>query len=1108
MSSGLADWLAGIGLACYADAFAAQAIDLDVLQDLNETDLERLGIPLGDRKRLLKAIAAGVHVTATAPAPARDEAERRQVTIMFCDLVGWTELSTRLDPEDLRGLLAAYHDACNATIGRYDGFVAKLLGDGILAYFGFPLAHEDDAERAVRAGLEIAGKVPELRPVGGLAVRVGIATGLAVMGDIIGEGASEQRAAIGETPNLAARLQGLAAPGEVVVSPETRRLAGGVFEYADLGARSLKGIAQPVRPWRVLGARRTESRFDATRTERLTPLVGREQELALLLERWARAKEGDGQVVLLSGEAGIGKSRVAVALSDRVAGEAHLRLRYQCSPHRMHSALYPVIAQLEHAAGLAAGDAPAAKLDKLEALLAVGTADPVKVAPLFAELLALPAHGRYPAIELTPLARKQMLLDALADQLAGLARASPVLMILEDAHWIDPTTDELFTQTVERLRRLPVLLLVTCRPEYAAPWRGRDHVTTLSLSRLGRRNGAEIVAGLIGQAALPPAAVERIVARADGVPLFLEELTKTIIEAGAVDHQALAQAASPEAIPSTLRDSLLARLDRLGAAKEVAQAAAAIGREFPTRLLAAASGLQPAELDRALAKLDAAGLVFPSGQGLCTFKHALVQDAAYSTLLRNRRQGLHAAIAQAIEKEFPQRVLAEPEVLAHHYDEAGQAAKAISHWLRAGERSIERSANHEAVAQLGRALHLAQSLPESPERDRIELSLRMPLGIAQIGVIGHIGTEVSDTYRRARELGERLNDVPRLFEATFNLWINRHIGHELNAARVHATELMRIAQATGDEEQHIEANHAMWTTQLILGAFATAKEHIEEGLALYDVNRHRSLALRFGGHDPAVCGHSVVGTMCCWALGLADRAVELADRGMQIANRRSHPASTAQGLSGVALLYAALGDTVRAARHAGRCAAIVEEYRLSKLTAWASVGTFVNRWAQARLDGSAAAHERVRQELDRQRTHRVQLFRTCSLGLYADHCGVTGRLGEGLEAVDEGLALAKLTDERLWLAELHRVRAGLLLCQAAANGVEAERELKSALEVARSQGARMLELRAACTLARLLAEARRRTEAFELLRPACAAITEGRDNADVVAARSLLDAIS
>ena len=763
------------------------------LADLSESDLRDFGIPLGDRKRLLKAIAGGVYATPEdRPAPlvaAREEAERRQVTILFCDLVGSRQLSTRLDPEDLRAVLAAYHDACNRAITRYAGFVARLVGDGVLAYFGFPQAHEDDAERAVRAALEIARLLPGLRPELALAARIGIATGVAVVGDIIGESASEQRAVIGETPNLAARLQGLAAPGEIVVSPATRRLAAGVFDYEDLGAQNVKGIAQPVRPWRVINERPIESRFDAQHAERLTSLVGRDYEVALLLERWARAKDSEGQVVVLTGEAGIGKSRITEALRECIGDEIQ-RARYQCSPYQTHSALHPVIAQLEFAAGLAAADAAEVKIDKLETLLGTCGDEPASVVPLFAELLEIPAEGRYPVVELTAAARKQRILEALVAYLSGLAHRSPLLVILEDMQWIDPTTDELLALTVERLRELHVLLLVTCRPEYAPSWKGRDHVTALSLNRLGRRDGAAIVAELAGRAALPAEIIERIVARADGVPLFLEELTKAIIETGTgrEDAETLTQAASPENIPSTLRDSLLARLDRLGAAKEVAQVGAVIGRAFPFALLPAACGLQGNALVGALEQLQAAGLVFSRGQGpeaTYTFKHALVQDAAYSTLLRSRRQQLHAAIAQAIERDFPQRAAVEPELLAHHYEEAGSTEPALRYWLRAGERSIERSANREAIAQLGRGLELIRSLEASPERDRLEFALRMPLGIAQIGVLGHGGTQVADTYQRARELSDALGDVPRMFAATFNLWMNRQTRHELTAARLH-----------------------------------------------------------------------------------------------------------------------------------------------------------------------------------------------------------------------------------------------------------------------------------------------------------------------------------
>jgi class 3 adenylate cyclase len=643
------DWLRSLGLGQYEDTFRANEIDTDVLPELTEVDLEKLGVPLGHRKRLLKAIA-GLGAAEKLPptlgsAPARSEtdaAERRQITVMFSDLVGSTALSARIDPEDLREVISAYQKCVAETVRRFGGFVAKYMGDGVLVYFGYPQAHEDDAERAVRAGLELIGAVSGLKPKAPLQTRVGIATGLVVVGDLIGSGEAQERGIVGETPNLAARLQGIAEPNVVVIAEATRRLLGNLFELEDLGAKDLKGIAGPVRAWAALRASSVESRFEALHGTDLTALVGREEELELLLQRWARAKTGEGQVVLLSGEAGIGKSRLTAALLERLASQPHTRLRYFCSPQHTDSALYPIISQMERAAGFAHDDTPQAKLDKLDAALAP-TSTATQDAALFAEMLSLPNDGRYPALELNPEQRRQRTLDALATQLPGLARQQPVLMIVEDAHWIDPTSLEVFGETVDQIKTLPGLLIVTFRPEFTAPWAGRSHVMSLALNRLGERETAAIIACVVGNKELPADVMAEIVERTDGIPLFVEEMTKAVLEAEGEGEARRTAAAVPSpalAVPASLHASLMARLDRLGPAKEMAQIGAAIGREFSHALLAAVMRKPEAELGSALDRLIAAGLLFRQGvppHASYLFKHALVQDAAYGTLLREPR---------------------------------------------------------------------------------------------------------------------------------------------------------------------------------------------------------------------------------------------------------------------------------------------------------------------------------------------------------------------------------------------------------------------------------------------------------------------------------------
>jgi class 3 adenylate cyclase len=700
-------WLRGLGLEQYEQAFRENDVDAEVLPELTAEDLIGLGVvSIGHRRKLLAAITA----LREGPTPSRDAAdriipgpvakedtsgpvsptaERRQLTVMFCDLVGSTSLSARHDPEDLRGILGTYHRCVAETVEGFGGFVARYMGDGVLIYFGYPQAHEDDAERAIRCGLAMLDRVPQLNQAEALHVRIGIATGLVVVG-----GEVVEHDVVGETPNLAARLQALAAPDTVVIAAGTRRLLGALFEYRDLGAVEIKGITVPVPAWQVLRPSAVASRFEALRGSALTPLVGREEEIELLLRRWARAKTGDGQVALISGEPGIGKSRITAELKDRFHAESHIRLRYFCSPYHQDSALYPFVDQLGRATGFAPDDPPAVRLEKLEVLLA-RAATPDEDAAFIADLLSLPASDRHPLPNLSPQRKKERIVEALIRQLEGLAREQPVLMVFEDAHWIDPTSRELLDLTIERVRNLPVLLIVTFRAEFQPPWAGQPQVTMLALNRLDRRDRSALVSQIAGGKALPDQVVDQIVERTDGVPLFIEELTKSVLESGV----------PLVGIPTTLHDSLMARLDRLASVRLVAQIGAAIGRQFSYPLLRAVSNLPEDELQASLARLVAAELVFQRGaptEAVYTFKHALVQDAAHGSLLRSTRQQLHAQIAEALETLSPELVDSQPELFAQHYAEAGLIEKSVACWGKAGHRSAARSAMAEAVAQFHR----------------------------------------------------------------------------------------------------------------------------------------------------------------------------------------------------------------------------------------------------------------------------------------------------------------------------------------------------------------------------------------------------------------------
>ena len=818
----LDEWLEEIGLSRYAKLFAEHHIDLDVLPDLTETDLAQLGMSLGDRKRLQRAIAAlagpsrsrppanPVPEPALSPATAPRDAERRQLTVLFCDMVGSTALSARMDPEDLHEVIRRYQEACAEVIGRFDGYIGHYVGDGILVYFGFPRAHEDDPRRAVQAGLEMVEAVQALNaelalPGADIAVRIGISTGLVVAGDIGAGEFRDEMAVVGETPNLAARLQEVAQPGTVVVAESTRRLVEGLFVFDELGPRSVRGIERPMPVYRAREPSGAPSRFEATAIRGLTPLVGREEELNLLLSRWSDALAGEGQVVLLTGEPGIGKSRLIQAFRDHVRSDAVTVLRYFCSPFYVHSALHPVLDQLERAANLKKSDSPEVKLDKLEALLSHGTDRVARAAALLAPLLSIPTGERYPDLDIAPERKKALALEALLEQLAGLA-AQPVLIILEDAHWIDPTSAELFQLIIERIQGMPVMAVIAYRTGFTPPWTGFLHVTSLSLAHLSHRQAAALVEKVARGRKLPPEVMEHIVTRTDGVPLYAEELTKTLLGSGALelvgDSFRLTKPLPSIAIPESLQDSLMARLDRLSDVKDVAHLAAALGRVFHHDLLVAVSALDEATLAHALEQLVDAELIYRRGtppDAIYEFKHALVQDAAYNSLLRSRRLQFHKRIADTLEAKFPETVASKPELLAHHFREAGLPAKAFAYAMRAGEAAAARYAPIEARARFQEALDLAHSLPppENTARAQIEAILK-PASVAQNR--GHYEIDLKN-LEQARTLAENLNDRASLCQIQY--WIGRinYIFGRFDQAVDFAGKALLIAEGLGGDDK-------------------------------------------------------------------------------------------------------------------------------------------------------------------------------------------------------------------------------------------------------------------------------------------------------------------
>jgi class 3 adenylate cyclase/predicted ATPase len=1115
----IAAWLHSLGMQQYEAAFRDNAIDERVLSSLTTEDLKDLGVGLvGHRRRLLDAIAAlGAETPATpaADAPGRPdtehrspipyprspagegrvgaEAERRQLTVMFCDLVGSTELSARLDPEDLREVIAAYHRAVTDVVRSFDGFVAKYMGDGVLIYFGYPRAHEDDAERAVRAGLGVIDAVGRLDvgPVK-LEARVGIATGLVVVGDLIGEGSAQEQSVVGETPNLAARLQGLAEPGAVVIAASTRRLLGDLFEVHDLGAVEVRGIATPVPLWEVLRPSGVASRFEALRGAALTPLIGREEEIELLLRRWARVKTGNGQVVLISGEPGIGKSRITAELEGRLHAEPHLRLRYFCSPYHQDSALYPFIDQLGRALAFVADDPPAARLEKLEDLLA-------RAAPLdedlafVADLLSLPASDRHPLPNLSPQRKKEQTLEALIRQLEGLARQQPVLMVFEDAHWIDPTSRELLDLTVERVGSLPVLLIVTFRPELQPPWAGQPQVTMLALNRLDRRDRTALVAQIAGGNALPDEVIDQIAERTDGVPLFVEELTKSVVESGV----------SLVGIPTTLHDSLMARLDRLASVRLVAQIGAAIGREFPYALLHAVSRLPEHELQGALDQLVTSELVQRGAppDAVYSFKHALVQDAAHGSLLRSTRQQLHARIAEALEVHSPELMDSQPELFAQHYAEAGVVEKSIVYWGKAGRRSAARSAMAEAAAQFQKGLDQLALLPDTPERQRQELEIRSALCAVLQAVRGYAAPETDRAYARAGELWERLGSPSEFLQVPFGQSLYHAVRGELDLALCLDESLVRVSRERNDNAGLVLGHLSFGRNLTVAGRFAQSRSHLENALALYDPISQHSL-MQETVVRPQVGLHAYLGNVLA-CLGYPDLALERSNAAIGGARGLAHLPSLAASLVYGARLHSLIGDI---AALDDRTRELVNVATDRGFPHWGAQGEIYGGWVKVKCGEVAEGMSLLRNGLNAYRATGAQAWMTYHIGLLATACEIAGQVEEASTLLDDALQLAGRTGERWVEAELNRHKGQLLLRQG--HSEAAEELYYNALSIALEQEAKLWELRAAASLARLRRDQGRRAEAREILAPVYSWFTEGFDTVDLKEAKSLLDELS
>jgi class 3 adenylate cyclase/predicted ATPase len=1109
----IADWLKKLGMSKYAQCFAQNRIDFSVLPDLTDQDLEKIGVVLGDRRKMLRAIAelngvqkgAAQPLSATeAPAFPHDTAERRQITVMFSDLVGSTALSARMDPEDLREVISAYQKCVAETVQRFGGFVAKYMGDGMLVYFGYPQAHEDDAERAVRAGLELVAAVAALKTRAALQTRVGIATGLVVVGDLIGSGEAQERGIVGETPNLAARLQTMAEPNTVVIAESTRKLLGNLFELEDLGAQDVKGIAGPVRAWAALRPGSAEGRFEALHAGGLTALVGRQEELELLLRRWSKAKTGEGQVVLLSGEAGIGKSRLTVALLERLSAEPHTRLRCFCSPQHTDSAFYPIIGQMERAARFAHDDTAQAKLDKLDAVLAQSFTPPQDAA-LFAEMLSLPNDARYPTLEMAPQQRRQKTMEALTTQLEALSRQKPVLMVFEDAHWADPTSVEAFGRALDRIRTLGVLLIVTYRPDYEPPWVGRPHVTALILNRLGEGQIAAIIDSLTGNKLLSPSVRQDIIERTDGIPLFVEEMTKAVLEAeteGDAQQTAGAVPSSALAVPASLHASLMARLDRLGPAKEVAQIGAAIGREFSHALLAAVAGKPDAELQSALDRLGAAGLLFRQGvspHATYLFKHALVQDAAYGTLLRSHRQQLHGRIVATLEEEFPEIIEIQPEILARHSAEAGLNEKAIRYWRAAGEQAVRRASNREAIGHFRQALALNEKQPPHIGRSRTELAI---LGPALMTVHGWSAPEAGIAFERAEDLARELESSVDLAPPLAGLWLFHAARGQFSRADEITNELFNVARTLGDPDILLQAHHCAWPIRWFRGALTEAKAQVDAGLGLYDEVRHARHRFLYFGHDPAVCALSIKAVLQ-WLLGHPTQGVLLERDAIDLARRLQHVPSLAHTLWFVCQAQVARSDAGAVINTANELLTLSEDHGLpqTRALALAYLG-----WAIGQTDDVARGLRGLEDGLAMFNRLGVRSNLCLTICLLAETYFMAGQYEKGMEQASLAVKTSLEIGDRWCLPRIHTIRARLL--QRLREVDAAEASLRTAVDIAAAQSAKGAQLHSANSLARLWRDQGKPQQARELLAPVYGWFTEGFDTLDLKEAKALLDELA
>ncbi|MGA7017636.1 MAG: adenylate/guanylate cyclase domain-containing protein [Pseudolabrys sp.] len=1114
----IAEWLGRQGLGQYAQTFAENHIDYSVLPDLTEDDLEKLGISLGHRKKLLRAIdavwgtrqardttkVARTGAEATSPVQHR-EAEFRQITVMFCDLVGSTQLSEKLDPEDLQKIIDSYRRECSTAIRRYGGEVARYLGDGVLAFFGWPYAHEDDAPRAVHAALEIVSVVTKISESVTLACRVGVCSGPVVVGEIRNSTASWSMDAVGETPNIAARLQTLAEPDTVLISESTRRLVSATFDLQSLGPQALKGITEPVRAYRVLAAKSAGSRFEAAHAGTLTPLVGRSSELRLLLDRWEKVKEGDGQVILLSGIPGVGKSRLLHELKSHVEEEPHILLHHQCSPYHNQSAFHPVIEQIEQAAHLIAREADADKITKLQAYLPRSTNSSIEPLLLIANLLSISTENQQHLSELTPQQIKNRTISTLVEMLLAFSVQRPTLCIFEDAHWLDASTLELLELMISRIAHARVLLIVSSRPEFRPTWLAHANVSTHSLTRLSQAEVRTMIRDLLRGGNMPQKLVDQIIEKADGVPLFIEELTSSTLSAPLRETLGHTEQPASLRVPETLSDALMERLDRAAPSRRVAQIAAVIGREFSDDLLSAAARIDEEDMQSALSLLEQADIIYRVGISpfvRFAFKHVLLRDALYDSLLKSKRQQIHADIAAILVHDFPKLVENQPEVLALHYQEASNHQMAIRYWFESGQRALAHSANVEAIANFRKALQLLNALPETPERIKQEIDIQLALGIPLIAVRGYTAAETREAFSRARTLCLRLGDIPEYFQALFGLWGNHWMCGKNDEALRMADEFLSRSRALSDPVLLMVANRVMGSTLLTLGDFQSSASHFEETIRLSTGREERPL------YNLYMVGPRAASLLLLswdlWILGYPDQALSRVSEALASGKDLGHPYTVAFAHYMTSVVHLLRGDAAHALESAERSFEMSQEQRfslyaiLSRISRGRAIGE-LGRLGEARVE--------LTQGIDEARRNGVGFMLPMMDSWLADVHTKTGENEYALSFVERALTNIGDVTGRSWEAELHRQRAQILLALDPSKLREAESHLQKSIEVARGQSAKSLELRAATNLAELWRAQGRPDEARALLEPICHWFNEGAETADLKQARDAQSAL-